>query len=46
LIQRIETLLLQAVDVGAEVELPNDWQRLNVTELTSLGTRLATALKE
>lgn len=46
LIQRIETLLLNAVDAGAEVELPDDWQKLNVAELTTLGTRLASALKE
>ena len=44
LVARIEELLLKAEDVGAEVHMPDNWQKLSVDELTKLGKQLSVAL--
>lgn len=44
LIARIEELLLKAVDLEADVEMPAKWKELSSEELTKLGKQLSVAL--
>jgi hypothetical protein len=45
LIARIEELLLDAEAVNADVQLPDNWKKMSVEQLTALGKQLSIALK-
>lgn len=45
LIARIEELLLDAEAVNADVQLPENWKKMSVEQLTALGKQLSIALK-